>query len=286
MAGVALVTDSSACLPAPVVAALAIRILPITVHLPGLSRSDGTEGLPAQVYQALEADQPVKSSPPSVADYLGAIDEADAEAVVVVVPASEFTDMRSHALLACELSGGRAVTVDSRTAAAGQALVVLAGAEAASSGAPLERVLRAIEEASSRVDLVASLDELGPLRRSGRVPSPSLGPARLVDARTVFRMRRGAVEPLARVGSPGAALRRIHQEWEGGGGPGATSCAVFHADCPELASQLGERLSGVTMVAGFSAAMGINTGRGVVGAAWLSSADGPVTEEGRSVWAP
>ncbi len=270
MAGVALVTDSSACLPARLVDSLAIRVLPITVHLPGTNRLDGAEGLPEQVYQALEADQPVKSSPPSVADYLGAIDEAGADAVVIVVPAAEFTEMRSHAMVACELSGGRAVTVDSRTAAAGQALVVLAGAEAAASGEPLERVLRSLEEASGRVDLVASVAELGPLRRSGRVPSPSLGPARSEGARTVFRMRRGAVEPLARVGTAGAALQRIRQEWAATGGPGAIQCAVFHSDCPELASQLGERLSSVTMVAGFSAAMGINTGRGVVGAAWLA----------------
>ncbi len=279
MARVALVTDSSACLPAPLVAALAIRVLPITVHLPGMNRLDGDQGLPEQVYQALEADQPVRSSPPSVADYLGAIDqagaEADLEAVVLVVPAAEFTDMRSHALIACDLSGGRAVAVDSRTAAAGQALVVLAGAEAAAAGESLERVLRAIEEATRRVDLVASVAELGPLRRSGRVPSPSLGPARPAEARSVFRMRRGAVEPLARVESADAALQRIHQEWRAGGGPGATSCALFHADCPELASQLGEQLRAVTMVAGFSAAMGINTGRGVVGAAWLPSPPGP-----------
>ncbi len=275
MARVALVTDSSACLPAPLVAALAIRVLPITVHLPGSNCLDGVEGLPEQVYQALETDQPVKSSPPSVADYLGAIDEADTEAVVLVVPAAEFTEMRNHAQIACELSGGRAVAIDSRTAAAGQALVTLAGAEAAATGQPLERVLRAIEAASSRVDLVASVAELGPLRRSGRVPSPSLGPAQSEEARTVFRMRRGAVAPLARVTSTDAALHRIRQEWSTGGGPGATSCAVFHADCPELASQLGKQLTGVTVVAGFSAAMGINTGRGVVGAAWLPSASGP-----------
>lgn len=273
----ALVTDSSACLPGPLVAALAIRVLPITVHLPGLNRLDGDEGLDEQVYQALEADQPVKSSPPSAADYLGAIDEVRADRVVVVVPASEFTEMCHHAVLACELSGGRAVTFDSRTAAAGQALVALAGAEAAAAGEPLEQVLRTMEEASSRVDLVASLDELGPLQRSGRVPSPSLGPTRPEDARTVFRMRQGAVELLARVKSPDEALRRVHREWATGGGPGATSCAVFHADRPELARQLGDQLRRVTMVAGFSAAMGINTGRGVVGAAWLASRDEPGT---------
>lgn len=273
MSNVAIVTDSSACLPAATSGPLGIRVLPITVHLPGSDHLDGGDGLPQLVYQALDRNQPVKSSEPSMADYLDAIEEAGPGPVVVVTPAVEFTAMFGHATSACDLAGHRAVAVDSRTAAAGQGLVVRAGARVAAGGGSLDRVLRALDLASGRVDLVASLATLVPLRRSGRVPSASLvQPGRGRDARrTLFRMREGAVEPLASVRSPEAAVEAIGAEWESGGRPGADSCMVFHADCPALADQLGRRLGGVTSISEFSAAMGIHTGRGVVGAAWTSS---------------
>ncbi|MGH9068099.1 MAG: DegV family protein [Acidimicrobiales bacterium] len=269
MPRVAVVTDSSACIPSSLAEKLRIRVLPITVHLPGSDHPDGGDDLPKRVYQALQDDQPVKSSEPSLADYLGAIEEAEADAVMVVTPATEFTAMRDHATLACELAARHAVTVDSRTAATGQGLVVLEGAEAAAQGAGLDAVLRLVEAAARRVDLVASVTSLGHLRRSGRVPSASLTEPDPGGEQTMFRMRDGAVQPLAAAPSVPAALDAIQSEWARGGGPGATRAGIFHADRPELAAELSARLGSPSFVAAFSAAMGIHTGPGVVGAAWL-----------------
>lgn len=265
----AVVTDSSACLPASLIETLGINVLPITVHLPGADRLDGAADLPLQVYQALEADQPVKSSSPSVAEYLAAIEDAEADTVVIVTPAGEYTAMTGNASLACQLAGRRAHVVDSRTGAAGQALVVLAGAESAAAGDHPMAVLRAFEEASERVDQVGSLAVLAPLRRSGRVASGVLEGGGQEQVRSVFRMRRGAVEPLATVRTAEAAVDRIHAEWEQGGGPGALTDIVFHGGVPELADQLSRRLDREPLIAGFSAAMGVYTGRGVIGVAWL-----------------
>lgn len=266
---VALVTDSGACLPAWLADTLGIRVLPITVHLSGSDRLDGDDGLPQQVYQALDHDQPVKSSPPSAADYLAAIEDIDAAGVVVVTPAAEFTAMCSHASLACELSAGRAVMVDSRTTAAAQGLVVWAGAEVAAAGGTRKDVVRGLEAASSRVDLVGALARLGPLRSSGRVSSPGLEGEGGPGARALFRMRGGAVESLSTVASAEAALAAIQEEWSRAGASPGGRTIVFHADCPDLAGDLAGRLAGVELVTSFSAAMGIYTGRGVVGAAWL-----------------
>lgn len=266
---IALVADSSACLPPELASALGIRILPITVHLPDADYLDGVDRLARGVYRALERDEPVKSSPPSVVEYFAAIEEAGVRAVVVVTPAAEFTTMHRNASLAAEMAGPHVTVVDSRTAAAGQGLVVLAGAEAASTGASPAEVVRTMEHASTRVDLVASLENLGPIRRSGRVPSPALDVAGQLGVCPVFRMRFGAVEPLASPRDPGAALARIQREWAAGGGPAADRSAIFHADCRDLADGLERRLGPVDHVVELSAAMGIHTGPRVVGAAWL-----------------
>ena len=126
-----------------------------------------------------------------------------------------------------------------------------------------------MEQASLRVDLVASLENLGPIRRSGRVPSVALDVAGRLGVRPVFRMRFGAVQPLASPRHTGAALARIQREWTTGGGPVTDRSAIFHADCHDLARSLQRRLGHVDHVVELSAAMGIHTGRRVVGAAWL-----------------
>jgi DegV family protein with EDD domain len=271
---VALVTDSSTCLPLDLVEALAIRVVPITVHLPDVDRVDGSDQLSRRISEAVERDQYVRSSHPFITDYLAAIEDCGTAAVVVVTPAMEFAGMYRNAALAAELSRATAVAVDSRTAAAGQALVVLAGAEAAARGAPLDEVLAVIEDASRRVDLVASLEALEPIRRSRRVPSNALRRLGLEGTRSVFRMRDGGVEPLGDVATADLALEAIREAWSCCPPPGPERCTVFHADCPDLAARLEATIGRVDFVSGFSAAMQIHTGRGVVGAAWLEPSDG------------
>jgi DegV family protein with EDD domain len=282
MSRVGLVTDSSTCLPPALVASLGIRVVPVTVHLPGADRIDGQEAaepgenpdcLSSRISEAVQRDQYVRSSHPFITDYLAAIEDVDADTVVVVTPAMEFAGMYRNASLAAELAARTAVTIDSRTAAAGQALVVLSGAEAAAAGGSLDEVVRAVEDACRRVDLVASLDTLVPISRSHRVPAPALRAAELEGMRSVFRMRGGTVEPLGATSTTEESLRTIAKEWNASGVPSEERTTVFHADCPDLADRLCALIGTVDFVSGFSAAMQIHTGQGVVGAAWLRNGD-------------
>lgn len=269
MGTVAVVTDSSTCLPPELIDKLGIGVVPITVHLPDADGVDGSDQLSRRISEAVERDQYVRSSHPFITDYLAAIEESACDEVAVVTPAMEFAGMFRNASLAVELAARRAVVVDSRTAAAGQALVVLAGATAAASGASLEAVVGVVEDASRRVDLVAMLQTLEPIRRSRRVPAPALRGATPGGMRSLFRMRQGTVEPLGDVGGDGEALEQIAHAFRQGGGPGAEHSTVFHADSPESADELCRLLGEVDFVSGFSAAMQLHTGAGVVGAAWL-----------------
>lgn len=269
-------TDSSTCLPPELLDKLGIVTVPVTVHLPGASGVDGTGELSGRISQAIEQDQLVRSTHPYITDYLAAIEDAGADEVVIVTPAMEFAAMFRNASLATELTARRAVVVDSRTAAAGEALVVLAGAEVASSGAGLDEVVAAVEDASRRVDLVATLSSLDPLRRSRRVPARVLRGAAFEGTRTLFRMHDGTVELLGEVEGEEAAFGAIGASFEEGGGRDVERATVFHADSPEAAARLCETLGRVDFVSGFSAAMQLHTGPGVIGAAWLPPGAGAV----------
>jgi fatty acid-binding protein DegV len=117
--------------------------------------------------------------------------------------------------------------------------------------------------------LVACLETLAFLRQSGRVPALALGLADHLGVRPVFRMRHGQAERVALPRSMEAAQARIVREWRSGGGKDAVWSAVFHASRPGLADGLVDALGGATFVTEFSAAMGIHTGPGVVGVAWV-----------------
>ncbi|MGH9303440.1 MAG: DegV family protein [Acidimicrobiales bacterium] len=269
MVRVDVVTDSSTCLPEALVDKLGLRLVPITVHLPGSDTIDGSGGLSTRISEAAQRDQYVRSSQPFITDYLAAIEESGCEEVAIVTPAMEFAGMFRNASLAAELTARRAVVIDSRTAAAGQALVAVAGAEAAAAGESLEAVVEALEDASRRVELVATLQTLEPIRRSHRVPAPALGGGRFEGVRSLFQMRDGTVDPLGDVVGDEAALAQIAAAFRQGGGTDAEASTIFHADCPSVADRLRQLIGEVDFVSGFSAAMQLHTGPGVVGAAWL-----------------
>jgi DegV family protein with EDD domain len=262
---VALITDSSACLAERHVP---VRVVPVVIHLPDDDVYGDSPEATSRVYTALRGNAPVKSSAPTALEYLQAIEEADAEAAVVVTPAVEFTTMFHNASVAAELSERPVTVVDSRTAAAAHGLVVERAAEVAGEGGSVADTVRAAEEAARRAELVAALDGLDYIRRSGRVPPAAVGLARHLGVRPVFRLHQGVVERLGVPRSRESALERVAHEAQDRGVRDSERRVVFHAADPERASVLGRRL-GIAGATEFSPSMGIHTGPGVIGVAWL-----------------
>lgn len=271
MKSVALLTDSSACLPLDFPAPAVVRVLPIRIHLRSRDISDGTPEASGLVYEALARGEPVKSSAPTTVEYLTAIEEAGSDAVVVITPAAEFTGMYRNAAVAAEVSGRPAVVVDSRTAAAAQGLVVLSAWQAAEAGASVDEVVAAARDAASRADLVAALESVEFIERSGRVAPIALGLAKQLGVHPVFRLKDGAVERLGVPRSSEAVQNLIRKEAQARGLGTATHTMVFHAVRSESARRLQARLGVSGPVTEFSPSMGIHTGPGVIGVAWLRS---------------
>ena len=270
MPPVRIITDSSACLPDALIRRLPVTVLPIMIHLPSGDLRDGMGEAGPLVYRALERGQEVKSSAPSPVEYLAAIEQAEGD-TVVICPATEFTAMYRSAAVAADISGRAVPVIDSRAAAAAHGLVVLAAADVAAGGGTVEDVVIRAEDAGRRAELVAALDGVDFIRRSGRVPSVALQLAQQFGIRPVFRLRGGTVERLGVPRSLSAALRRIRKESMAGGLATAAASFVFHAAAPDRAAQLREILGGDGDVTEFSPSMGIHTGPGVVGVAWLRS---------------
>ena len=241
-------------------------MVPISILLTDRELTD--EGIDARlVFDALGRDEEVKSSPPSVLDYVNAIDDGDHDGVVVLTPAAEFTSMFTHASRAAELAAKPVRVLDTRTAAAAQTLVVLETARAARTGASLDAVEAVARDAIARAELVAALERVATIEHSGRIPSPVIETVQQSAEHPVFRFRDGAVNPI-----PGTAddpLEDLVRAWTADGGPEAGGGLVFHAAAEERAHRLRTLLTGSEEIIVFSPAIAMYTGPGVVGVAWL-----------------
>jgi fatty acid kinase fatty acid binding subunit len=262
--GVVVVTDSTACVRARRAAA-GLRVVPVSLLFTDREASDD-EIRPATVYRRLARGEAVKSQAPPPAAYLEAIETGDHDAALVLTPAHEFTVMAHNARLAAELATRPTVVVDTRTAAAGQGLVVRAALAAAGDGADLDEVGAVARDAAARVELLAAILDSSQLEHSGHVHRDAAAGRRKRPPAMVARFRGGQVVPLAATGDP---LRALATAWRRGDGRADTTL-VFHSAQRPRAERLRRLVAAGEPILTCSAAMGAHVGPGLVGVAWLT----------------
>jgi DegV family protein with EDD domain len=267
MVRVLLTTDSSACLPLRVFDRQHVRVLPISIHLPTGDWPDGPETA-HRTYAAIAAGETVHSRPPSAFDYLKAVEDGDFEAALVITPAAEFTAMHHNASVAAKLSSRPVEIIDSRTAAAGQSLIVLAVLAAIERGASLTEAVQVARQAVQRARLVAVLPTMTALEENARLPASAIGRTRS-GVPSLFRFQDGTVTHIGDVRPTVNPVEALSQVRNHSGGSEAAPTLVFHAAQEHLARTLAHRIPGKPRVVPFSPAMAIHTGPGWLGIAWL-----------------
>lgn len=299
MPRLAIVTDSSACLPAELLADLSIRTVPLSFEFDGAVHRDGSLP-PGEFFALLRAARrfPTTASPPPAA-FLEAFREAAAraaDAVLCVTLPATFSGTYAAALAAAELAGRElpALTVravDSHCLAMCHGFAVLAAARAALAGASLDEAEAAVRAVAERAYLVGALDTLRYLAKSGRVPAVLHWAASLLQIKPVLAAEGERVRLAGRTRTMPRALERIErlvEERYDGARP--LHLAVMHADAPAAAARLAEALRErlrpeELLVTEFTSVMGAHTGPGFVGAAFysgdVSPAASPLDEDVR-----
>lgn len=270
---VVVVTDSAASLPSDAVAALGVHVVPMTLEVGGSVYPDGALDPAAVVQRASHLR--VTTSAPSPGAYLEALAAAGSRPVVVTTVARRTSASYESALAAAGYRrAGRVEVVDTQTAAGGQGLVVMAAARAARSGNSLEEVATAARAVAARVRLLAFLEQLDSLARSGRVPGVAARAGRSLGARAVFELTRGRVRSRRPARTLDGAVGRIMAACAAGSQAGARlRAAVLEAQAPCGAEAL---LAAVHELAPdadvyrapFSSVMVAHTGPGLAGLAW------------------
>lgn len=273
---VAVVTDSTAYLPAEVVAQYGIHVVPLYVVLAGRSGREGTDIRPEDVARALGARrQQVSTSRPTSGDFLVAFRrclENGADHVVSVHLSAELSGTSDAARVAAGQVGEHLVTVlDSRSAAMGCGFAVLAAARTAAEGADARTVAERAASAAQATSTFFVVDTLEHLRRGGRIGSAAAILGSALAVKPVLHMHEGRVVPLEKVRTSARALARLVQRAVESAGEGPVSLAVHHLAAPEraerIAAELRERLPRLRelYVSELGAAIGAHVGPGAVG---------------------
>ena len=273
---VAVVTDSTAYLPADLVTREDIEVVPLYVVLAGRSGREGADISPQDVARALATrGQQVSTSRPTTGDFVAAYRrclDRGADGVVSVHLSAELSGTWDAARLAAAQVGEHVVSViDSRSAAMATGFAVLAAVRAARSGGDLHAVADAARTTAAGTRTFFVVDTLEHLRRGGRIGSAASLLGTALAVKPVLHVADGRVVPLEKVRTSARALSRLVQRVVETAGGRPVELAVHHLAAPDRAHRLAADLRTAlpqieeVLVSELGAAIGAHVGPGAVG---------------------
>jgi DegV family protein with EDD domain len=282
MRKVAIVTDTTACVPQEQVTEYDIEVVPVQLIFEDKTYRDGIDISPSEFYTRLrEAKIMPTTSSSSPSPYLEAYRNASqkAQSILCLTEPSKFSAMFDSAKVAMEmarntLQGVYIEVLECTTAAAGQGLVALAAARAAALDKSFNEVKEITRNIMSRVNLFATLDTLQYLARSGRVPQAAALVNSLLSIKPIFTLNHSDAHTVALPRTTKSAMNRMLKLMAKEVIKGQLlHVVVMHADALDTAKAFMNRIAyqfecEEIFITEFTPVMGVHTGPGLVGVAF------------------
>jgi DegV family protein with EDD domain len=277
---VAVITDSTCCLPPELVKKYDISLVPIYIVYKGKSYRDGVDISPSEVYKIMRRRKEIPTtSTASVGDFIDAYREVSrkAESVLCIT----LTGVQSKTFEAARVAKEQATEVvpkttievlDSRAVAGALGFIVLEAAKAADRGADLTQVGNVARTMMGKVCLLAMVDTLYYLARTGRIARAAAWAGSLLDMKPVLEHipAIGETMPVARPRTRKKAVELMLKLMAERVGNRKIRVIVHHADelgeGEKLKAEIGKRFNCAELyLTEFTPAMGIHAGPGVLG---------------------
>ena len=273
MTTVHVVTDSSCDLPAEVVEALGITIVPLSIRFGMEEIVDRVELSTDEFWRRCQSsDELPETAAPSPGAFEQAYRDAAAAGAPGVVAILLSGDL--SATIEAARAGARAVqdtipveVIDSRTVTLGLGTLVVMAAEAARDGASLESVAEMVTEAVPRTRVHGALDTLENLRKGGRIGAAGSLLGSLLSIKPLIEVRDGVVEPAGKQRTRSKALGHL-VEMVRTNADDIERLAVLHAACDDvdvLVQQLEPLVDADILVGQVGPVVGTHAGLGTIG---------------------
>jgi DegV family protein with EDD domain len=243
---IGLVTDSTADIPADVQEQYGIEVVPALINIDGRSYEDGREISREEFYTRLPG---MKPPPTTSAPSVGAFQEKyekllrkGVEAVISIHAANTLSGIFNGARLAAQEFGERVKVIDSGQLSLGIGFQVLAAAEGIACGAILDEIFPIVDSIRQRVRVMALLESLEYIRRSGRVSWAKAMLGSLLHIQPLVEVRYGIVHRLGQARTHMQGVARL-METLNSFGP-VERLAVLHTNAEAAARQLLQEVKG------------------------------------------
>ncbi|HIP95926.1 MAG TPA: DegV family protein [Anaerolineae bacterium] len=276
-----IVTDSSCDLPAALIEALKITVVPLIVRFGSEVYQDGELSRDEFWDRALSAPPYPQTSQPSI----GAFEDvfasltADGSSVVCLTVTSKHSGTYNSAWAASQRFVGLVHVIDTASLSLGHGLQVLAAARAAAAGRIAEEITALVADLQRRMRMFILLDTIEYLRRGGRADGimPILDRvARALRVKPLLTLVDGKLSPFTLARSHSHGLARIRQEIERL--MPVEQLAVVHSRFAEAANDMAQKLAQLTglplsdvLVAETGPALASHAGPRVIGVAAVHS---------------
>jgi DegV family protein with EDD domain len=274
----AVVADTTAYLPPKLQAELEIETVSLYVTIDGEQQPESEIVDYAEFYGRLRASESgATTSQPSIGDFTAVYEpllDAGLDIVSVHLSAGisgtcEAAGQARERLIAEGKDGDRIQVVDSRSAAGGMSLVVLAAATAAAAGVGGNGVVAKAEEARDSLKIWFGLDTLEYLRRGGRIGGAAafIGSALQIKPILTFEEE---VTPVERVRTRARSIERLRDYARQRHESGADAWTVQHIQSQDAADALAADCREIfgcepVFISEVGAVLGAHAGPGMLG---------------------
>ena len=244
----AIVIDGTTVLPQAMRRELDLRTLPLHVSFGAESYTAEVDLSSEQFYERIK-DPKAKptTSQPSIGECRGVYEQAVRNGytdMLVLTVATEFSGTYSVAsTTAQQIIDTNIVVVDSRSTAASIGLIATACAKARRAGRSLEQTAALARELAAKTHLLALIDTLDFLKRSGRISGAAAAFGSLLSMKVILDLHEGKAEAIEKVRTRERGMAALQSLIEARTPPASKiHAAILHANAPDRARLLGEWL--------------------------------------------
>jgi DegV family protein with EDD domain len=280
MSKVAVVTDSTATIPQEIMDQYSIWEAPQVVIFGEETLEDRVDIQPSEFYERLVTDphHPTTSqvTPASFEKIFGKLMEEGYDILAVLVSPKLSGTVESANQVKAKYPDAAIEVFNSESVAMGLGWQAIVAARAAKEGASLAECVEVVEKARPNTGVVFAVDTLEYLHRGGRIGAGTKFIGTALQTKPIFEVREGMLEPVERVRTRKKSLARVIRLIEEKiDGRKPLHLATLHGNAEEDARWLldvgcAHLNPDEKMYSEISPAVGVHSGPGVVGLAYLA----------------
>lgn len=273
-----IVTDSTAYLPANIIEALDIHIVPLTVTLNGQAYEEEVELSSADFYDKVRGQAPLpKTSQPPVGRFVELFEsfKGTYDAVISIHLSSGISGTYAGAKQAGEMVEGIAVyPFDSELSCYPQGYYIIRAAVMAKEGATPEEIFKELFAMKNTMRAYFMVDDLTHLQRGGRLNGAQALIGGLLQVKPILHFQNKVIVPFEKIRTRKKALKRIADLLAEDANNMQLEASIIHGNRPEDAetwrTELAAQFPDVHFtISHFGPVIGTHLGEGAMGLGWV-----------------